>query len=243
MLNDLPWKRTKIILSFLRLQPRYCILDSFVDHDGYSISSLGFLPTVVDRMVIWIKLALPVHFSSLIPRMLMFILTTSCLTISNFTLIHRPNIPVSYAILFFAASDFTFITRHIHKCSTFLLWPSCFILPGTISGSPLLFPTSILDTFQPGGLIFWCHIFLSFYTVHEVLTASILGCLLWIMFCQNSPLWPICLGWPYMAWFIASSSYASSFDMTSDLGRGTPDIEGDKTLPKVQDSLKSHTTK
>ena len=178
MLNDLPWKWTKIILSFLRLQPRYCILDSFVDHDGYSISSLGFFPTVVDIMVIWIKLALPIHFSSLIPRMLMFILTTSCLTISNFTLIHGPNIPVSYAILFFAASDFTFITRHIHKWSTFLLWPSCLILPGTISGSPLLFPTSILDTFQPGGIIFWCRIFLSFYTVHEVLTASILGCLL-----------------------------------------------------------------
>ena len=30
----------------------YCILDSFVDHDGYSISSKGFLPTVVDIMVI-----------------------------------------------------------------------------------------------------------------------------------------------------------------------------------------------
>ena len=30
---------------------RYCILDSFVDHDGYSISE-GFLPTVVDIMVI-----------------------------------------------------------------------------------------------------------------------------------------------------------------------------------------------
>ena len=27
---------------------KYCILDSFVDHDGYSISSKGFLPTVVD---------------------------------------------------------------------------------------------------------------------------------------------------------------------------------------------------
>ena len=26
--------------------------DSFVDHDGYSISSKGFLPTVVDIMVI-----------------------------------------------------------------------------------------------------------------------------------------------------------------------------------------------
>ena len=27
-------------------------LDSFVDYDGYSISSKGFLPTVVDIMVI-----------------------------------------------------------------------------------------------------------------------------------------------------------------------------------------------
>ena len=30
----------------------YCISDSFVDYDGYSISSKGFLPTVVDIMVI-----------------------------------------------------------------------------------------------------------------------------------------------------------------------------------------------
>ena len=34
---------------------KYCILDSFVDHDGYSISSEGFLPSVVDIMVIWVK--------------------------------------------------------------------------------------------------------------------------------------------------------------------------------------------
>ena len=31
---------------------RYCISGSFVDHDGYSISSEGFLPTVVDIMLI-----------------------------------------------------------------------------------------------------------------------------------------------------------------------------------------------
>ena len=31
---------------------KYCILDSFVDHDGYSISPKGFLPAVVDIMVI-----------------------------------------------------------------------------------------------------------------------------------------------------------------------------------------------
>ena len=32
---------------------KYCILDCFVEYDGYSISSKGFLPTVVDIMVIW----------------------------------------------------------------------------------------------------------------------------------------------------------------------------------------------
>ena len=31
---------------------KYCISDSSVDYDGYSISSKGFLPTVVDIMVI-----------------------------------------------------------------------------------------------------------------------------------------------------------------------------------------------
>ena len=31
---------------------KYCISGSFVDHDGYSISFKGFLPTVVDIMVI-----------------------------------------------------------------------------------------------------------------------------------------------------------------------------------------------
>ena len=31
---------------------KYCISDSFVDHEGYSISFKGFLPTVVNTMVI-----------------------------------------------------------------------------------------------------------------------------------------------------------------------------------------------
>ena len=37
------------------IAPKYCITDSFVDHDGYSISSEGFLPAVVDIMVISVK--------------------------------------------------------------------------------------------------------------------------------------------------------------------------------------------
>ena len=31
---------------------KYCISDPFADYDGYSISSKGFLPTVVDKTVI-----------------------------------------------------------------------------------------------------------------------------------------------------------------------------------------------
>ena len=33
-------------------------------------------------------------------------------------------------------------------------------------------------------------------------------------FCQNSPLWPICLGWPCTEWLIALLSYLSPFVMT-----------------------------
>ena len=32
--------------------PKYCISDSFVDYEGYSIFSLRFLPEIVDIMVI-----------------------------------------------------------------------------------------------------------------------------------------------------------------------------------------------
>ena len=34
------------------IEPKYYISDSFADYEGYSISSKGFLPTVVDIMVI-----------------------------------------------------------------------------------------------------------------------------------------------------------------------------------------------
>ena len=39
--------------SFIfEIASKYCISDSFVDYDGYSISSKGFLPAVVDIMII-----------------------------------------------------------------------------------------------------------------------------------------------------------------------------------------------
>ena len=36
----------------------------------------------------------------------------------------------------------------------------------------------------------------------------------WITFCQNSPLGPVCLGWPCTVWFIASLSYTNPFATT-----------------------------
>ena len=38
--------------AVFEIASKYCILDSFVDNDGYSISLKGFLTTVVDIMII-----------------------------------------------------------------------------------------------------------------------------------------------------------------------------------------------
>ena len=47
-----------------------------------------------------------------------------------------------------------------------------------------LFPSNMLDTYRPRGLIFQCHIFLTFHTVHGVLKARML---MWIAipFCSG----------------------------------------------------------
>ena len=93
----------------------------------------------------------------------------------QFTLIHGYNFPDSYETLFFTASDCTFTTRHTHNWASFPLLLGHFILSGGISNRPVLFPSSIVDTFPPGGgLLFQCHIFLPFCTVHGVLAARLL---------------------------------------------------------------------
>ena len=53
--HDIEWfalemKRDHSVV--FEIASKYCISDSFVDYDGYSISSKGFLLTVVDIMVI-----------------------------------------------------------------------------------------------------------------------------------------------------------------------------------------------
>ena len=85
-----------------KIAPKYCISDSFVDYEGYSVSSKGFLPMVVDIMVIWIKSTCshPLWFTESVD-------VHSCHLFDHFqfTLIHGPNVPGSYALLLFTLSN------------------------------------------------------------------------------------------------------------------------------------------
>ena len=139
---------------------KYCILDSFVDHDGYTISSTGFVPTVVDIMVIWVKFthSSPFQFTDFLKCHCPFLTSPAW----PLALIHGRNILGSYAVLLFTASDFTSITHHMHNWVLFLLWLHLFILSGVTS--PLI-SSIILGTYQTGEFIFQCHTFLLFHTV------------------------------------------------------------------------------
>ena len=133
----------------------------------------------------------------------------------QFTLIHGPNIPGSYAILFFTALDFTFITRLQPQQSITLLHPSHFIVSRAISNCPLLFPSSILEPFRPAVahllmLYLFAFSHCSWDSQGKNMRVVCHSLLQWNTFCQNSPLWPIHLGLPCTAMLIASLNYASS---------------------------------
>ena len=87
---------------------KYCISYSFVDYYGYSISSKGFLPSVVDITVIWIKCA---HsgLSLLIPKMLKFTPAISCLTTSNLPWFMDLTFQVPMQLLFTALDFFPWL--------------------------------------------------------------------------------------------------------------------------------------
>ena len=54
-LCDIEWfslEMNRVHSVIFEIASKYRISDSFVDYDGYSISSKGFLPTIVDIMII-----------------------------------------------------------------------------------------------------------------------------------------------------------------------------------------------
>ena len=65
--------------------------------------------------------------------------------------------------------------HHCHNRESVLLWPSRFTLSGAVGSTPPLLPRSIWTPPNLGDTSFSCHTIVSFYTVHQVLSASILG--------------------------------------------------------------------
>ena len=150
--------------------------------------------------------------------MSMFTLAISCLTTSNLPWFVGLTfqVPMQYCSLqhqtLLSPSDIS----TTGCCFCFDLASSLFLelLVIALCSSPVAYWTPS----DLGGLIFWSHIFLPFYTVHGVFTPRILE---WFAissssgpFCQNSPLWPDHLAWPCMAWLMASLSYTSPFAVT-----------------------------
>ena len=193
----LPLERNWDHSVVIDVAPKHCILDSFIDYEGYSISSKGFLPTVV--IIQWsteLNSPILVHLVYWLLRCWYSLLPSPVFQV-QFTLIHGPNTPGSYAILFFTASEFTFTTRHIHNWALFPLWPSLFILSGGIFST---LTSGVLDTYQPGGssssVIPFC-LFILFTGFSRQETGVVCHSLFrWVTFCQFSPPCLVCLGWP-----------------------------------------------
>ena len=119
----------------------------------------------------------------------------------QFALIHGPDIPGSYAILLFTASDLASITSHIHSWVVFALAPSLYSFWRYFStdlqqhlghlptwGVPLSVAYHFAFSYCSWG---------SQGKNTEVVCHSLLQ---WTTFCQTSPPWPARLGWPHMAW-------------------------------------------
>ena len=129
-----------------------------------------------------------------------FTLAISCLTTS-----HLPwfmdLIPGSYAILLFTALDLASITNHIHNwyCFCFGFIPS-FFLELFVHWSPVAY-WALTDLGVSLSVSY--HFAFSYCsrgsqgTNTEVVCHSLLQ---WTTFCQTSPPWPVCLGWPHMTW-------------------------------------------
>ena len=131
----------------------------------------------------------------------MFTLTICCLTTSNLPwFMDLTNIPGSYAILFFTASDLTSISNYIHNWVLFLLWLCLFILSGLfLHWSPVAYwtPTDLGSSSSVSYVFAFSHCcsWSSQGKNTEVVCHSLLQ---WATFCQNSPSWLVRLRRPYM---------------------------------------------
>ena len=164
----------QVPMQYCSLQHRILLLSPVTSTAGYCFC-FGSIPSFfLDLFLHWPPVA---YWASIDLGSSSFIILSFCLFIlfMEFSRQEYWNIPGSYAILLFTASDLASITNHVHSWVLFLLWLHPFLLSGVISGviSPLI-SSSILGTYWPGEFLFQHPIILPFHTVHGVLKARIL---------------------------------------------------------------------
>ena len=180
------------------IAPKYCILDSFIDHDGYSISSEGFLPTVVDIRVIWVKFTHSSPFNLLIPRMLTFTLAISCLTTSSLPWFMDLTfqVPMQCCSLQHRTLLLSPVTFTAGYCFCFGSIPS-FFLESFVHWSPVAY-WAPNDLEVPLSVSY--HFAFSYCSWGSQGKNTEVAChslLQWTTFCQTSPPWPAPLGLPH----------------------------------------------
>ena len=114
-------------IFIFEIAPKYCISASFVDYEGYSISSKGFSPMVVDIVVIWIKFAHSFSHPNLSPCCCL--VTQWCLTLCNpRTAAHQASLSItsSLSLLKFTSIESVMPSNHLVLCHPLLLPPSVF---------------------------------------------------------------------------------------------------------------------
>ena len=162
------------------IAPKYCTLNSFVDYEGYFISSKGFLTTIINIIAFELNLTILVYFSLLIPKMSMSTLAISSLTTSNL---------LSFMDLIFQVLMQYCSLQHwtLHSPPDTFTTECCFCF---YSGPPFLLELFIC--FSP--VAYWAPtdlgsasfsvFFLPFHTVHVFLKARMLTWLA-IPFCSG----------------------------------------------------------
>ena len=181
------------------IAPKYCISDLFVDYEGY-ISSKRFLTTIIDVMIIWIKFPIPVHFSSLIPRTLMFTLAISYMTSSSLPWLMDLTflIPMQYCSL----QHWTLLPSLVTSTAG-----HCFALAQPLHSFQSYFSSSTLGHGSSSfSVIFFAFSNYLWVSQGKNIKVACYFFLQWTIFSLTSPPWPVCLGWPYKAWLIVSLS-------------------------------------
>ena len=116
-------------------------------------------------------------------------------------LFHGPNIPGSYATLFFTALDFISIIGHVHIWALFFFGSiSSFFLELFLHWSPIAYwaPTDLGSS--SFSVLSFCLFILFMGFSRQEYWSGLHSLLHWTTFCQTSPPWLVRLGWPHMAW-------------------------------------------